>query len=309
MRITCPTCGTSYGINPASLGPEGRIVRCARCKEVWHVAPEEDTAPAAHGYDAARARSHDGDTHGGNGGHAHATHADDAHGDYSGHHEEAAFSGHAGESEAPHVDSPSIAGDWHEADAADAPREPAAAHEADIHRPAFGSKPAKPAKGWPARLRLPSVNLPWLPRVSLPGAITVMGAMAIGLLIWRADIVRLMPQTAAFYKLVGFGVNLRGLDITNVKTTMETVDGRPVIVIEGTIVGVGRNAVEIPRLRFIVRDARGADLYAWNAVVEQPSLRPGEKAWFRSRLASPPAEAREIAVRFFHRRDVSSGAS
>lgn len=305
MRITCPTCGTSYGINSASLGPEGRIVRCARCKEVWHVAPDEDAAPAAHVADVARAHPHDGGARGGAAGRTHADYEDD--GAPAVHDEDAAFHGHADASDAPHVDSPSIAGDWHEAEAA-AP-DPADAHDAEIHRPTFGSKPAKPAKRRPAWLRLPSVNLPWLPRVSLPTAVTVMAAMTVALLVWRADIVRLMPQTADFYKLVGFGVNLRGLDITNVKTTTETVDGRQVIVIEGTVVGVGRAAAEIPRLRFIVRDARGADLYAWNAVIEQPSLRPGEKAWFRSRLASPPAEAREIVVRFFHRRDVGSGAS
>jgi hypothetical protein len=65
--------------------------------------------------------------------------------------------------------------------------------------------------------------------------------------------------------------------------------------------------VELPRLRFSVRDAQGAEIYAWNTVLEQPVLRPGEQAWFKSRLASPPPEGRNIDVRFFSRRDIAGG--
>ena len=135
-----------------------------------------------------------------------------------------------------------------------------------------------------------------------------MAAMVFALVFWRTDIVRLMPQTATFFKSIGFGVNLRGLAFEDLKLTTETVDGKPVLVIEGSIVDTTRKAVELPRLRFIVRDADGADIYAWNAVLERSVLNPGEKAWFKSRLASPPPEGREIAVRFFNRRDVTAGA-
>ena len=56
-----------------------------------------------------------------------------------------------------------------------------------------------------------------------------------------------------------------------------------------------------------MRDAQGAEIYAWNAVLEQPVLKPGEKAWFKSRLASPPPEGRNIDVRFFNKRDIAAG--
>src|SRR5471030_3164043 len=35
MLIVCPSCTTSYLIDPASVGPAGRTVRCARCKVTW----------------------------------------------------------------------------------------------------------------------------------------------------------------------------------------------------------------------------------------------------------------------------------
>jgi len=36
MPIVCPSCATSYDVEPASLLPKGRPVRCLRCRTVWH---------------------------------------------------------------------------------------------------------------------------------------------------------------------------------------------------------------------------------------------------------------------------------
>jgi hypothetical protein len=136
-----------------------------------------------------------------------------------------------------------------------------------------------------------------------------MGALAAALLVWRADMVRLLPQTAGFYRLAGLDVNLRGLAFKDVKVSAETVEGKPVLVIEGAIVGETRKPADLPRLRFSVRDAQGAEIYAWNTVLEQTVLQPGERVQFKSRLASPPAEGRNIDIRFFNRRDVASGGA
>src|SRR5260370_1372701 len=124
-----------------------------------------------------------------------------------------------------------------------------------------------------------------------------MGALVLALVIWRVDVVRLVPQAAAFYKMVGLEVNLRGLAFKDVKITSETMEGKPVLVIEGVIVGLARKPVELPRLRFSVRDAQGAEIYAWNALLEQAVLNPGERAWFKSRLASPTSASARTASR------------
>jgi hypothetical protein len=91
-------------------------------------------------------------------------------------------------------------------------------------------------------------------------------------------VVRLVPQAAAFYKMVGLEVNVRGPRFKDVKITTETMEGKPVLVIEGVIVGLARKPVELPRLRFSVRDAQGAEIYAWNALLEQAVLNPGRKS-------------------------------
>jgi predicted Zn finger-like uncharacterized protein len=284
MHIICPHCTTSFAIDPATLGAAGRNVRCSRCKEIWLARPEDATEMAA----AVPAMAGAGQQ---------AANTDAA----------AEWEAMANEDDGevtPVVDSPSISADWPASSQAD-PDWPATARsdeqDTDTAHPQRLSRLRR-------LIRLPA----WLPGSDrsfggLPTACAAMGALVLALVIWRVDVVRLLPQTAGFYKMVGLEVNLRGLMFKDVKITTETVEGKPVLVIEGAIIGETSKPVELPRLRFSVRDAQGAEIYAWNAVLQQPVLKPGEKAWFKSRLASPPPEGRNIDVRFFSKRDIASG--
>lgn len=157
------------------------------------------------------------------------------------------------------------------------------------------------------RDRLRSLFVFHRPTITLNTFCVAMAPLVLALVIWRVDIVRLLPQTATFYRLAGLEVNLRGLAFKDVTTSTETVDGKQVLVIEGMIAAQTRKPVELPRLRFSIRDAHETEIYAWNAVLEQPALKPGENIWFRTRLASPPPEGRSIDVRFFNRQDLAAG--
>lgn len=289
MHIVCPHCTTSYAINPSTLGASGRTVRCSRCKETWLARPEDAIemavampAMAAAGQAAEEDAAAQWDAM-------------------------AREEGDAGQ-DAPEVDSPSISADMPADSDVDWPsvaRADAEDHE-DLHTTSHRERLAALFKfkfsGLPSLPRIP-----FMPAIGLPTACAAMGAMVLALVIWRGDIVRLLPQTATFYKMVGLEVNLRGLAFKDIKITNETVEGKPVLVIEGMIVGETGRPVELPRLRFSVRDEQGAEIYAWNAVLEQPVLKPGEKAYFKSRLASPPPEGRNIDVRFFNKRDLTGG--
>jgi hypothetical protein len=217
-----------------------------------------------------------------------------------------------GAADTPVVDSPSIASDWPAEDAQATEDEWSAAARAaedDVvgaqHQSWFRSLFSR--RGARVRRQAPT-EAPRKSHFGLPTACAAMGALVLALVIWRGDMVRLLPQTAAFYKMVGLEVNLRGLAFKDVKLSSETVDGKQVLVIEGVIVGQSKKPLDIPRLRFAVRDAQGAEIYAWNTVLEQTVLQPGERAFFRSRLASPPPEGRNIDVRFFNRRDIAGGS-
>jgi predicted Zn finger-like uncharacterized protein len=280
MHIVCPNCTTSFGINPAALGAAGRTVRCSRCKETWLARPEdalETVEPAMAAAPAARR---------------------DVAAEWDAMAQE--------DGRTPVVDSPSVSLDW--------PSQ-AAQHEAEADWTTAARHDAQDDEaGQPKRSRLralfplpPFPPIPMLRGAGLTATCAAMAALVLAMMVWRNDVVRLLPQTATFYRLVGLEVNLRGLAFKDIKITYETADAKPVLVIEGMIVGEAKEPVGIPRLRFSVRDAQGAEVYAWNAVLGQSVLKPGERAWFKTRLASPPPEGRNIDIRFFNKRDVAAG--
>ncbi len=285
MHIVCPHCRTSYAVHAATFGDAGRTVRCSKCKETWLAHPEELASVEAPAPAMETAESgNDSDLSGW--------------GDLGPDEDEQG-------QDTPTVDSPSISADW----SADEVSQDGGSQDDSGTE---GVAARGPLSWLPRRLK-PSFRPRFVPgigpRISLSTVCAAMAALVLALLIWRVDVVRLMPQTASFYRMVGLEVNLRGLAFKDVNLKTETVDGKPVLVVEGVIIDETRKPVELPRLRFIVRDAQGTEIYAWNAKLEQPLLQPGDKAWFRSRLASPPPEGRSIDVRFFNKRDMAAGSS
>jgi predicted Zn finger-like uncharacterized protein len=144
----------------------------------------------------------------------------------------------------------------------------------------------------------------WQP--DLAAIILTLSVINAAIIAGRADIVRLLPQTASLFAAVGLPVNLRGLSFANVTSAKETQEDVTVLVVEGTIANATGAPVEVPRLRLAVRNEGGGEIYAWTALPDRTVLAAGETLPFRTRLASPPAEGRDVVVRFFNRRDLAS---
>jgi hypothetical protein len=125
---------------------------------------------------------------------------------------------------------------------------------------------------------------------------------------WRADFVRAMPQTASFFAWIGMPVNLRGLDFDSMTTATEQHDGMPILVIAGHIVNDTSNGVNVPHLRFAVRNAARQEIYSWSAAPSRAVLPSGEAISFHTRLASPPPDAHDVLVRFITRYDMLTGS-
>src|SRR5258707_401492 len=168
MHIICPHCTTSYAIDPATLGAAGRTVRCSRCKEVWLARPEDAVVTQAlvpsmaeNGADAPNSA-------------APAARSDSAGAD------------HDQSQETPVVESPSISAEW---PAGEPGREP---NWPSVARPDAGSETGAVSRSRPSLRRLkPSFAMP---AVSLTTICAAMGALVLGLGVWRADVVRLLPQ-------------------------------------------------------------------------------------------------------------------
>jgi predicted Zn finger-like uncharacterized protein len=329
MLIACPKCSTSYQVDASSLAPAGRSVRCVRCQHVWFAT---STVPMAE-----IARAHRADIAAFSASMTASAQAMEQ--------PEPPPAASAGDNVATWTASPMASTDAVPAleggasavpdtgaeaavaapPTADPPAEevaqaaePTVVADAPALAPTDQPHPARQADTPPVgedietvaarRAKHEARRRRW--RWPLPGlatAILALIALNTALVAWRADIVRLLPQTAAFYAAIRLPVNLRGLVFTDVTTIKETQDGVQVLLVEGTIASTGKRAVEVPRLRFAVRNDAGQEIYAWTALPNRKVLTPGETLAFRSRLASPPREGSQVLVRFFNRRDLVAG--
>jgi len=302
MLITCQSCATSYEVGPSSLGPSGRSVRCARCGHVWFAANTEALSAIAQAHRAELGLDPPV-----------GLAADEAPPPLPVEMEAEALA-----ADGPLADpmEPSLA----PSNGADAelppPQEPIEIVDAPALVPAAGAdRPV--ADDVPAPEDIESVAARRTPRKERRGtwpaipasttAILALIAANLALVAWRTDVVRLFPQTASLYSAIGLPVNLRGLAFSNLTTGTDGQDGVPVLTLDGEIVNVTSRPVEVPRLRFSVRNDHGNEVYTWTALPPKPQLAPGETMPFRSRLASPPRDGKQVLVRFFNRRDLASG--
>jgi predicted Zn finger-like uncharacterized protein len=313
MHLVCPKCATSYQLDATTVGATGRSVRCTRCKNVWFAAASDlqpVTADAARDEAAFRAELGAGT--------ARAAAAND--------------SSAAADQPSPGMAAPGIA-EGEPAQATSARPSEAAAPPplSDINVPAVDAPPlspsaadaapeaaASPIPSEPediesvAARRMPATPVIARRRTGNPKsrlALVVLALVAVcaAIIGWRKDIVRHVPQMASFYGTIGLPVNLRGLVFTEIRTANEAHDGVPVLTVEGTVESIVSYQVEVPRLRFALRNTAGLVVYSWTAVPPQTVLNPGEALPFRSRLASPPGDVHDVQVRFFNRRDAAAG--
>jgi predicted Zn finger-like uncharacterized protein len=312
MHLVCPKCATSYQLDAASLGATGRSVRCTRCKTVWFAAAPQSIATDT-ARDEAAFRAELGSAAANEPGEAtepqamppEAAAAGPAPG-VSEHAADESTEGSTVLSTATEI--PPALSDI-KIPAADAPPLAATA-DVDSVGPLIPSEPGDIESVAARRMPIRAARRPRPARTSkLPLVILVLVAACTAIIGWRKDIVRHAPQMASFYGRIGLPVNVRGLVFTDVRIANETHDGVPVLSVEGTIASMAADAVEVPRLRFALRNAAGQEVYSWTAVPIQTVLGPGDTMPFRSRLASPPSDVHDVQVRFFTRRDAAAGAS
>jgi hypothetical protein len=279
MHTVCPNCARSYGVEVAILRSPGgwtRQARCHCCHWVWQVdlssadklmLVADAVAPARQAMAATAQAAGDARK---------APLQFERHSTSAFHEFEPAKIARA---------PASLLGSMH----VELPAEAQIATEFLRDAPALIARCASWCKSW----RLPLSRL----QIVILGLV-IADAAIIG---WRADLVRAMPQTATFYARLGLPVNVRGLRFDRVAATAEWRDGKPVLIVKGEISNDTSMAEEVPRLRLVVRNSEHQEIRFWDAAPARQALVPGETMPFRSELALPPPDTREIMVRFVDR--------
>ncbi|HKB96013.1 MAG TPA: DUF3426 domain-containing protein [Rhizomicrobium sp.] len=192
---------------------------------------------------------------------------------------------------------------WHQpGEAGEAAPEPPAALS--------GPAPEAPAHESPSPIRsFAPVSAAAEPRAPLGPRIAVMagwaGLIAVVLLIafaavrYRQDIATTWPQSAGVYSSLGLHVNASGIDFRKVDYRRENEDGQVVLAVSGEIVNAGSRELPVPQtVRVTLSDAGNHELYHWTFKPNVAVLAAGRSVPFMTRLASPPAAARHLEVRF-----------
>ena len=262
MNLICPSCGATFRVESAQLGPAGRRVRCGDCRHTWHQkalaenpspvpvqapapAPEPPVDPAA---EQAAAKA-------------------------------------AAEPFAPS-----------EADAGAAP-EPAEPDPPAAAAPRPAPRVAEAAAG--ERLSRRAISKPTRPQpkqssMSLAVGWAIYGVVVIGLVsgfyYGRAPLVAMVPEMTRLYDLVGLKPEVYelGLELRDLKTVTRQIDGGRVVVVEGLVINLSDQDRQIPQLYASVTDAEGIELDRWTFEAASAILPPGGTAHFETVAKNTP---------------------
>jgi predicted Zn finger-like uncharacterized protein len=311
MLIVCPSCATSYMIDPASVGAAGRTVRCARCKATWFAGPAKNATDVSDFVDGVIAEAEAQSS-----GLLRVPAANASADNFAAQADNFGLGLRPGET--PHTDIWAGTGLSDIAPSAAAP-EPVAIDDAPSLVPPIGHAPlsgassaaldAEDAENFAARrLRLQARRKKSRRSSRWTAVILLLFSLNVAIVGARNEVVRYLPQTASLFAAIGLPVNLRHLNFDKVRIAKETQDGVTVLVVQGDIVSASDRPVEVPRLRFAARNAGGQEIYTWTALPTRTILGPGETLKFNSRLAAPPKDAVDVMVRFFTAHDAMAAA-
>lgn len=265
MIITCPNCQSRYEVAAQALGERGRKVECAACHANWKALPQsDDAAPPGDRIFSAE--------------------------------EELALDD-AFEREAASVDAQTPARP---------PQRPAVTTSIDTGEDQTAAAPeetnrlARQRKALEKRQMVLKRNLPQarLRRAWRMVLAVVLMTLIGGGIYLREPIVRAIPDMAGVYSAIGLGVNIIGLEFSEVNTLRAMRDGVEVLQITANLLNVAGHQVAVPPVIVGLRDADGNLLFEWSVVPQVQVLQPRDWTEFSTQLTSPPAGAADLNLSF-----------
>ncbi|WP_372784461.1 MJ0042-type zinc finger domain-containing protein [Phenylobacterium sp.] len=128
------------------------------------------------------------------------------------------------------------------------------------------------------------------------GAAAAVVALIAGALIFRAQVVRVLPVSQAAY--AGIGLPVSSLVIEKVHAEPAFQGGRPVLAVTGQIRNLRDTAATVPSLRVSLLDRRGKPLAIKIARPLDPQAPAHAVRHFSIAIVDPPASVRDLEVTF-----------
>lgn len=276
MIITCPHCQTKYQVTYEAIGSVGRKVQCAHCQQAWQqgpISPQEPVSPADQAAIAAVAED--------------------------------------GLDEAMEAEEKAIAAEVAKRLGQDAARKKPADPKADKKKAKADSADGTAGQIDPSVVRsrqraftrrhnamLADQPMARLRRVARVGLSLVLSAILAGGYFARVQVVEHYPAMAGLYEAVGLGVNVVGLEFSNVSTTRTLRDGKEVLIVSAQIVGLMSRPTLVPAVVVTLIDSAGRGVYQWSVTPSVRDLMAGERATFDTQLTLPPGDASRVRLSF-----------
>lgn len=126
-------------------------------------------------------------------------------------------------------------------------------------------------------------------------ALVILAALAV---VFRTDVVRAWPRSAAAYASIGMPVNTLGLVLEQVKAEPALRDGHAVLAISGQIRNIQDREATSPPLAISLLDKAGKSVATRSARPADPRIPPGETRHFAISVIDPPTTAHDLEVTF-----------
>lgn len=286
MIISCPHCQTKYQVTYEAIGSAGRKVQCAHCQQAWDQGPIPKDEPPPEVKKAEQAINEDG--------------LDDAMGV-----EEKAAAALTAAAVAAKAEKERVAKAEKEkaakaaktkkaTDNEDSARGQAAAGKLDPaivrkRRKAFSDGEDRGEEEQPlTRLRL---------ALRIVGATALIGVLGFAYF-GRVEVVQRFPAMAGVYDAVGLGINVVGLDFSDVSTLQTLRNGKEVLIVSAQIVGRSPTPVKVPAVVVTLLGPDGEGVYQWSVQPSVRDLMAGERSTFDTQLTLPPGNASRVRLSF-----------
>jgi predicted Zn finger-like uncharacterized protein len=132
------------------------------------------------------------------------------------------------------------------------------------------------------------------------GMAAAMAVVVVAALIFRIDVVRIMPGSAGAYAAVGLPVNTVGLviDRDSIKAQPSMQEGHAAVTITGSIRNITEHEVIAPPLRVELLSKENKRVAGQLAAAADAKIPPGEVRHFSITFLDPPRTAKDLQIAF-----------